>query len=77
MTNNCAVCLAVGALLGSLLLGGCATTPVQPWERGRLARWDMRWDPDSLQSAMRDHTHFSKEASAGHIGAAGGGCGCN
>ena len=77
MTNNCAVCVAVGALLGSLLLGGCATTPVQPWERGRLARWDMRWDPDSLQSAMRDHTHFSKEASAGHIGAAGGGCGCN
>lgn len=77
MTNSCAVYLAAGALLGSLLLGGCATTPVQPWERGRLARWDMRWDPDSLQSAMRDHTHFSKEASAGHIGAAGGGCGCN
>jgi len=58
-------------------LGACATTPVQPWERGRLARWDMRWDPDPLQAAMNDHTHFSKEGSNGHIGAAGGGCGCN
>lgn len=58
-------------------LAGCATTPVQPWERGRLARWDMRWDPDSLQAAMADHAHFSKEGSTGHIGAAGGGCGCN
>ena len=77
MRNNCAVYLAAAVLLCTSLLSGCATTPVQPWERGRLARWDMRWDPDSLQSAMRDHTHFSKEASAGHIGAAGGGCGCN
>jgi Domain of unknown function (DUF4266) len=77
MVNNQAVYLALAALFCGIFLGGCATTPVQPWERGRLARWDMRWDPDSLQSAMRDHTHFSKEASAGHIGAAGGGCGCN
>jgi hypothetical protein len=37
----------------------------------------MRWDPDPLQAAMNDHTHFSKEGSNGHIGAAGGGCGCN
>ena len=60
-----------------LLLGGCASTPVQPWERGRLARWDMRWDPDPLQTAANEHAHFSKEGSGGHIGAAGGGCGCN
>ena len=65
-----------GALL-AFCLCGCTTTPVQPWERGRLARWDMRWDPDSLQAAMTDHTYFSKEGSDGHIGAAGGGCGCN
>lgn len=64
-------------LISAALLGGCATTPVQPWERGRLARWDMRWDPDPLQAAMREHTHFSKEGSSGEIGAAGGGCGCN
>jgi len=65
------------AAMAFTLLAGCATTPVQPWERGRLARWDMRWDPDPLQAAMADHTHFSKEGSNGHIGAAGGGCGCN
>ena len=70
--------LAIGSLLlGVLLLNGCATTPVQPWERGRLARRDMRWDSDPLQAAMDSHTHFSKEGSDGHIGAAGGGCGCN
>jgi hypothetical protein len=60
-----------------LALAGCATTPVAPWERGRLARWDMGWDPDPLQAAMDRHSHFSKEATAGEIGAAGGGCGCN
>ena len=64
-------------LVSAALLGGCATTPVQPWERGRLARWDMSGDPDPLQTAMREHTHFSKEGTNGEIGAAGGGCGCN
>ena len=59
------------------LLGACAVTPVQPWERGRLARWDMQWDTDALQAASAEHAYFSKEGSAGHVGAAGGGCGCN
>jgi Domain of unknown function (DUF4266) len=59
------------------LLASCATTPVQPWERGRLARWDMRWDADAKESAMTNHTYFSKEGTTGEIGAAGGGCGCN
>jgi hypothetical protein len=58
-------------------LSACATTPVQPWERAHLARWDMRWDPDSAQTALKQHTYFSKEGSSGLIGAAGGGCGCN
>jgi hypothetical protein len=60
-----------------ICLGGCATTPVQPWQRGHLARWDMRWDPDPLQAAMNQHAYFSKEGTSGEIGAAGGGCGCN
>ena len=65
-------------LLAIAALGaGCATTPVQPWERGTLARWDMRWDPDPLQKAADEHAHFSKEGTSGAIGAAGGGCGCN
>lgn len=60
-----------------LFLGGCATAEVQPWERGRLARWDMQWEPDTMKTALREHTHFSKEGSNGRVGSAGGGCGCN
>ena len=74
-SSKLARCVCAMALLASL--AGCATTPVQPWERGRLARWDMRWDPDPLEAAATQHAHFSKEGSDGHIGAAGGGCGCN
>lgn len=64
-------------LLFAATLTGCAAAPVQPWERGRLARWDMRWDPDPLKAAIDGHTYFSKEGTTGTIGAAGGGCGCN
>ena len=67
--------MALLAVAGAI--GGCATTPVQPWERARLARWDMRWDPDPAQAALSQHAYFSKEGSNGSIGAAGGGCGCN
>ncbi len=64
-------------ILTCAALSGCAATPVQPWERGRLAKWDMRWDPDPLQAGQNAHAHFSKEGTSGEIGAAGGGCGCN
>ena len=65
------------AVLVALLLSGCAVQPVEVWERGRLARWDMQLDPDPLDAAMREHTFFSKEAVAGKLAPAGGGCGCN
>ncbi len=58
-----------------LLLASCAD--VRPWERGYLARDEMAWDPDVLESALNDHIFFSKEASSGGNSAAGGGCGCN
>lgn len=64
-------------ILIGLLMASCATTPVQPWERGRLSRWDMRWDSDPMLAAAYEHAHFSKEGTSGEIGAAGGGCGCN
>lgn len=70
-------CKTLTALLAGLTLAGCTTTPVQPWERGRLARWDMQWDSDPLQTAMDEHIYFSKEGSTGRVGTAGGGCGCN
>ena len=65
--------LVLAAVL--LALAGCET--VQPWERGTLAREDMQWQPDVMESKLRDHIYYSKEASSGGTGAAGGGCGCN
>jgi hypothetical protein len=59
-----------------LLLAACATEPVQPWQRGQLARADMAWDTDPLHSAMRDHIHTSKEGASGGLSTGGGGCGC-
>jgi len=56
-------------------LWGCET--VQPWERGTLARDEMQWQPDAMEGRLEDHIYFSKEASSGGSGAAGGGCGCN
>ena len=58
-----------------LLLGACA--PVQPWQRGDLARDDMQLPSDPAQAAFEDHTYFSKEGSSGGRGFGGGGCGCN
>ena len=54
-------------------LTGCAT--VQPWERDLHARADMQ--PNQRDAAIDDHIYFSKEASSGGRGFAGGGCGCN
>ena len=54
-----------------------ACTQVQPWQRGYLAKEEMAWKTDPLESALNDHIFFSKEASSGGSSAAGGGCGCN
>ncbi len=66
--------LAAGALLS---LGGCSGLGVQPWERAVLAEPGMQVDPDVLVTALDEHIYFSKEASTGGLGTAGGGCGCN
>jgi uncharacterized protein DUF4266 len=55
--------------------GTTACTAVQPWERDLHARADMQ--PDAQDAAIDDHIYFSKEASSGGRGFAGGGCGCN
>ena len=60
-----------------IALEGCATPVVQPWEREVLARDDMQLDSNALDVAFDDHIYFSKEASSGGRGYAGGGCGCN
>jgi len=56
-------------------LSGC--TAVQPWERDVLARPEMSLDANPHDAAIDDHIYFSKEASSGGRGFAGGGCGCN
>lgn len=61
----------------SLVLSGCASLGVQPWERDVLARPEMSLDADPLDAAIDDHIYFSKEASSGGRGFGGGGCGCN
>ncbi|MEY2699325.1 MAG: hypothetical protein RIQ52_80 [Pseudomonadota bacterium] len=66
------------ALVAILLAAtGIACTPVQPWERGTLAKPQMALVPDIQDNALRLHTYSSKEASSGGYGVGGGGCGCN
>ncbi len=69
------LCLA-GALAG---LSGCAglITPVQPWEKGVLARPDMGFEGDKLDARFSEHIYDSREAASGGAGVGGGGCGCN
>ncbi|TJY63349.1 DUF4266 domain-containing protein [Sinimarinibacterium sp. CAU 1509] len=65
------------ALTALVWLAGCSTQPVQPWERGDLARPEMAFEPDPLLAGYRRHVEFSKEAATGGPTLGGGGCGCN
>ena len=70
--------LRASALVLALALAGCATmAPPQPWEKGNLARPEMQFDPDPLDTKITQHIYTSKEAATGGYGAGGGGCGCN
>ena len=60
-----------------VLLSGCSSMGVEPWERNNLAKSEMALDSDPLTSALDDHIYFSKEASSGGRSFGGGGCGCN
>lgn len=72
-------CLSWGAALLMVLgLGACAPYQVvKPWEKGELARADMRWDATPVETLLHEHTYSSKEAARGAPGVGGGGCGCN
>ena len=62
-------------LLAALAAAASACTTVEPWERDLHARADMQ--PNAQDAAIDEHIYFSKEASSGGRGFAGGGCGCN
>lgn len=60
------------------VLAGCAVVePVAPWQKGNLARPDMTFEWDKLDTDFMEHTYSSKEGASGGAGVGGGGCGCN
>ena len=65
------------AIFGALILTGCSSMGVQPWERDVLAKDEMQLIANPLEVAIDEHIYFSKEASSGGRGFGGGGCGCN
>ena len=64
-------------ILSVLLVSGCSSLGVEPWERDMLARDDMAMNNAPLDTSFDEHIYFSKEASSGGSGFSGGGCGCN
>lgn len=58
-------------------IAGCAMQPVQPWEKGDLAKPAMTFTMDTLDDRFTQHIYNSKENASGGYGAGGGGCGCN
>ena len=49
----------------------------RPWEKDLMARPEMQVSSYAVLNAAEDHIYFSREASSGGRGFAGGGCGCN
>lgn len=64
-------------MLGLVVLSLCGCLNVQPWDRDKLAKPEMAFDPRPVDFANRQHMYFSREATSGGYGASGGGCGCN
>ena len=67
-------------LIGILFFfNGCSfIQEVKPWQKGNLAKDIMQeggLHPEVTK--FESHIYFSKEASSGGSGVAGGGCGCN
>lgn len=68
----------LGLLTLASALAGCGSLqPVQPWEKGDLARPAMAFEGDRLDAAFVEHTYSSKEGVFGGASVGGGGCGCN
>jgi hypothetical protein len=61
----------------ALILTGCSTLGVEPWQRDILAKPEMALNASPISTAIDDHIYFSKEATSGGRSLKGGGCGCN
>ena len=69
--------VAMAAITVTVTVAGCALQPVQPWEKGDLAKPAMGFSMDPLDDRFTQHIYNSKENASGGYGAGGGGCGCN
>ncbi len=60
-------------------ISGCGLIqPVQPWQKGTLARAEMTIQGnDPLGTKFSEHIYSSRESTSGGAGVGGGGCGCN
>ncbi len=65
------------AFLLFLALGAFGCRGVEYHQKGRFSNAIMSFDPDGSEIHFHQKTYYSREGSAGGIGAtAGGGCGC-
>ncbi|MEO8360250.1 MAG: DUF4266 domain-containing protein [Vicinamibacteria bacterium] len=69
--------LAASAIALALLGAASGCAHVKPWDRDLLARREMQFVTCAQLNGIDQHVYFSKEASMGGSGVAGGGCGCN
>jgi hypothetical protein len=72
--------LRLTSVIGLALAAGCVDLPlepVNPWDKGNLAKPDMTFEGNPLEAAYREHIYASKENASGGTGVGGGGCGCN
>ena len=67
---------AVGAAI-AVCASGCTSVGPKPWQHDLMAKREMQPNPYPLIAGADDHIYFSKEASSGGRGFAGGGCRCN
>lgn len=65
------------AFCGINLVACQQLSQVQAWEKGALAKDEMRLNRDKLALKNADHIYTSKEAASGSGSVGGGGCGCN
>lgn len=69
--------LRLFSVVSLLIISGCASMGVEPWERDLLAKNEMSVNSSPMDQSIDEHIYFSKEASSGGKSFAGGGCGCN
>ena len=71
-----AVRAATAAAFACTLCACASIEPVQPWEKGILAKAEMSFEGDRLEQSFGEHVYASREGASGGNGSSAGGCGC-